>query len=133
VAAQDKANEAGNNEISPDHLLIALFIDPGGLAVRLLAGQGVDVDAVNNAVTLPPRVDEVPVLIPFNGNAKKVLELTFRQALRLGHNYIGTEHILLALFEAEDDGGTLHRLGVDKVRLESELVAALESLSSKSD
>ncbi len=69
----------------------------------------------------------MPVLIPFNGPAKKVLELTFRQALRLGHNYIGTEHILLALYEAEDDDGTLHQLGVDRDRFERELVAALES------
>ena len=80
---------------------------------------------MNKAITLPPRVDDVPVLIPFNGQAKKVLELTFRQALRLGHNYIGTEHILLALYEAEDDDGTLHQLGVDRDRFERELVAAL--------
>ena len=67
------------------------------------------------------------MLIPFNGPAKKALELTFRQALRLGHNYIGTEHILLALYEAEDDDGTLHHLGVDNERFERELVEALES------
>jgi Clp amino terminal domain, pathogenicity island component len=127
VVAQNKANEAGNNEIGPDHLLLALFTDPDGLAAKLLAGQGVDADAVSKSVTLPPRVNDVPVLIPFNGQAKKVLELTFRQALRLGHNYIGTEHILLALYEAEDDDGTLHRLGVNKDRFERELVAALES------
>ena len=65
----------------------------------------------------------MPALIPFNGAAKKVLELTFRQALRLGHNYVGTEHILLALLEAEDDDGPLHRLGVDKDRFECELVS----------
>jgi len=52
--------------------------------------------------------------------------LTFRQALRLGHNYIGTEHILLALLEAEDGDGPLHGLGVDKDRVESDLAAALE-------
>ena len=69
----------------------------------------------------------MPALIPFNGPAKKALELTFRQALRLGHNYIGTEHILLALYEAEDDDGRLHQLGVDKDRFERELVDALES------
>jgi ATP-dependent Clp protease ATP-binding subunit ClpA len=69
----------------------------------------------------------MPALIPFNGPAKKALELTLRQALRLGHNYIGTEHILLALFEAEEDDGALHRLGVDKDRFESELLAALET------
>ncbi len=129
VEAQNKAHDAGNAEIQPAHLLLALFTDPNGLAAKLLAGQGIDADAVGKAITLPERVDDVPVLIPFNGQAKKALELTFRQALRLGHNYIGTEHLLLALHEAEDDDGTLHQLGVDKDRFERELVAALESIS----
>jgi ATP-dependent Clp protease ATP-binding subunit ClpA len=129
VEAQNKAHNAGNAEIQPAHLLLGLFADPNGLAAKLLEGQGIDADKVANAITLPPRVDEVPVLIPFNGQAKKVLELTFRQALRLGHNYIGTEHIFLALYEAEDDDGTLHQLGVDRDRFEQELVAALESIS----
>jgi ATP-dependent Clp protease ATP-binding subunit ClpA len=127
VVAQNKAGEAGNNEIGTDHLVLGLFADPDGLAAKLLAGQGIDADKVNKAVTLPPRVDGVPVLIPFNARAKKALELTFRQALRLGHNYVGTEHLLLALYEAEDDDGTLHRLGVDRDRFERELVDALES------
>ena len=127
VVAQNRANKAGNNEIGPHHLLLGLFSDPDGLAPKLLAGQGVDADKVTRAVTLPPRVDDVPTLIPFNGAAKKVLELTFRQALRLGHNYVGTEHIFLALYEAEDDDGTLHQLGVDRDRFERELVAALET------
>jgi len=127
VVAQNKAHGAGNAEIGSDHLLLALFGEGEGLAVKLLAGQGIDADKVNKAVTLPPRVDDIPVLIPFNGAAKKVLELTFRQALRLGHNYVGTEHILLALYEAEDDDGTLHQLGVDRDRFERELVAALET------
>ena len=64
----------------------------------------------------------MPALIPFSGPAKKVLELTFREALRLGHNYIGTEHILLALLEAEADDGPLHTLGVDKDGVEAEIV-----------
>jgi hypothetical protein len=130
VQAQNKAHGAGNNEIQPAHLLLGLFADPDGLAVKLLAAQGINADAVSEAVTLPPRAEEVPVLIPFNGQAKKVLELTFRQALRLGHNYVGTEHIFLALYEAEDDDGTLHQLGVDKDRFERELVAALASYKS---
>jgi ATP-dependent Clp protease ATP-binding subunit ClpA len=129
VEAQNKAHDAGNAEIQPAHLLLALFTDPNRLAAKLLAGQGIDADAVGKAITLPERVDDVPVLIPFDGQAKKALELTFRQALRLGHNYIGTEHLLLALHEAEDDDGTLHQLGVDKDRFERELVAALESIS----
>ena len=127
VVAQNKAGEAGNNEITPDHLVLGVFADPDGLAPKLLAGQGIDADKVAKAITLPPRVDNRPTLIPFNGQAKKALELTFRQALRLGHNYVGTEHILLALWEAEDEDGTLHRLGVDRDRFERELVAALEA------
>jgi hypothetical protein len=127
VVAQNKAGEARNNEITPDHLLLGLFADPDGLGPKLLAGQGIDAEKVTKAVKLPPRVDDVPTLIPFNGAAKKALELTFRQALRLGHNYVGTEHILLALYEAEDEDGTLHQLGIDRDRFERELVAALEA------
>lgn len=127
VVAQNKAHGAGNNEITPAHLLLALFAESEGLAVKLLAGQGIDADKVNNAVTLPPPAGEVPVLIPFTGEAKKALELTFRQALRLGHNYVGTEHLLLALYEAEEDDGTLHQLGVDRDRFERELVDALQA------
>jgi hypothetical protein len=126
VVAQNKAHGAGNDEITPDHLLLALFDDPNGLAAKLLAGQGVDAAAVAKIVTLPPRVDgDLPALTPFNGPAKKALELTFRQALRLGHNYVGTEHIALALYEVEEDDGPLHRIGVDRDRFESELVTAL--------
>lgn len=130
VVAQNEAQQAGNDEITPDHLLLALFDDPDGLAVKLLAGQGVKAGPVKKAVTLPPRIDgDLPVLIPFSGPAKKVLELTFRQALRLGHNYIGTEHLVLALLEEEDGDGPLHRLGVDKDRFEADLVNALQQYS----
>lgn len=126
VQSQNLAQAAGNPEISPDHLLLALFADPDGLAVKLLAGQGVTADTVTAAVRLPDRTDsELPALTPFDGAAKKVLELTFRQALRLGHNYIGTEHIVLAMLEAEGDDGALHRLGVDRTRFESDLATAL--------
>ena len=132
VVAQNKAREAGNSEITPDHLLLGVFDDPDGLAVKVLAGRGVDAAAVEKAVTLPPRAEgELPALIPFSGSAKKALELTFRQALRLGHNYIGTEHLLLALFEEEDDDGPLHRLGVDKQRFEGDVVKALEQFTKK--
>jgi ATP-dependent Clp protease ATP-binding subunit ClpA len=74
-------------------------------------------------------VDNVPALVPFDAPCRKVLELTFREALRLGHNYIGTEHILLAMLETENDDGPLHRLGVDKARAEAGLIAALQTLT----
>jgi len=129
VQAQNKAHAAGNAEILPAHLILGLFHDPTGLAAKLVADQGIDIAAVGDRVTLPPRVEGVPALIPFDSRAKKALELTFRQALRLGHNYIGTEHILLALYEEEDDDGVLHGLGIDWGRFERELVAALEAFT----
>ena len=90
---------------------------------------------MRSAITLPERSDDVPQLIPFNGPAKKVLELTFREALRLGHNYIGTEHILLALLEQEDGDGPLHSAGVDKARAEADItrILAVDGAAPKSD
>jgi len=129
VESQNKAHAASNDEIQPAHLLLGLFTDPDSLAARLLAGQGVDADTATAAVVLPPAADDMPALIPFSGAARKVLELTFREALRLGHNYIGTEHILLALLEAEGGDGPLHTLGVDKQRTEDEIVEILRSLT----
>ncbi|WP_460359371.1 Clp protease N-terminal domain-containing protein [Mycobacterium sp. ZZG] len=131
VEAQNRAHAAGNPEILPAHLILGLFADPTGLATRLLAGQGVDVTAAAGRVMLPPAVADVPALIPFDTRAKKALELTFRQALRLGHNYVGTEHLLLALYEEEDDDGVLHGLGVDWNRFERELRDALEAFSAQ--
>ena len=78
-----------------------MLSDPGALATVLLQRQDVDTEALRASVVLPPG-GESPALIPFSGPARKVLELTFREALRLGHNYIGTEHLLLALLELED-------------------------------
>ncbi|NOQ99084.1 ATP-dependent Clp protease ATP-binding subunit [Mycolicibacterium fortuitum] len=125
VVSQNTAHEARNTEITPEHLLLALFAEPDGLAAKLLENQGITAEKARAVITLPPAADEVPALIPFSGGAKKALELTFRQALRLGHNYIGTEHILLALAEAEGEDGPLHRLGADPQRFETELADAL--------
>ena len=130
VTAQNKAHEAGNAEITPAHLLSALIVDKHSLAMKLLHQQGVDVERVHEAAPLPPRVNDVPPVVPFNGLSRKILELTFREALRLGHNYIGTEHILLAMLETEDEDGPLRRLGVDKARTEADLIAALHTLTS---
>jgi hypothetical protein len=132
VAAQNAAHMAGNDEITPDHLVLGVLSDPEALVTKLLKAQQVDPESVRAAVTLPPAAEDTadapPQLIPFSGPARKALELTFREALRLGHNYIGTEHLLLALLELEDGDGPLHRAGVDKDRAENDLTAVLESL-----
>jgi hypothetical protein len=127
MAAQNEAHAAGSAEIAPAHLVLGLLSEPEGLGTSAIAGQGVDLDAVRRVATatLPPRADEVPALVPFDAHARKALELTYREALRLGHDHIGTEHVLLALLEAEDGTGVLAGLGVDKARAEADIVAAV--------
>src|SRR5829696_4693187 len=123
INAQNEARAAGNAEIRPDHLVLGLLSEPDSLAAKAIVAQGVALDTVRRTATktLPPPVDKVPELIPFDTRAKKVLELTFRQALRMGHNYIGTEHVLLALLELEDGTGVLAGLGVDKDAAEASI------------
>ncbi|WBB88980.1 Clp protease N-terminal domain-containing protein [Verrucosispora sp. WMMC514] len=130
LASQNEAKAAGNAEITPAHLVLGLLAEPEALAARALAAGGVSVEAVREAATaaLPPSSDEVPDLIPYDTAGKKALELTFREALRLGHNYIGTEHILLALLEQENGEGVLTGLGVDKAAVEANIAAALAKL-----
>ncbi|MCV7196915.1 Clp protease N-terminal domain-containing protein [Mycobacterium angelicum] len=132
VAAQNAAHEAGNTEITPDHLVLGTLSDSAALATVLLQRQKIDTEALRAAVQLPPAGAETPELIPFSGPARKVLELTFREALRLGHNYIGTEHLLLALLELEDGAGPLHQCGANKEQVETDLIAALESITGGS-
>lgn len=129
VAAQNAAHAAANAEITPDHLLLGLVADPAALSSTTLAAQGITADAVRAAIQLPEASEPIPDLIPFDGRARHVLEATFREALRLGHNYIGTEHILLALISAEPEDGVLRRLGVDRQRFEEDLNTALTKLS----
>lgn len=130
VAAQEEAHAAGNDQIRPEHLVLGLLSEPEGLAAKAITAQGVTVDAVRRAATaaLPPPAETVPALIPFDAQAKKALELTFREALRLGHNYVGTEHILLALLEHEDGSGVLTQLGISKERTETDVLAALAAI-----
>jgi hypothetical protein len=130
MASQNEARAAGNAEISPAHLVLGLLAEPEGLAVKVLAAGGVTAEAVREAATaaLPPSAGEAPDLIPYDAAGKKALELTFREALRLGHNYIGTEHILLALLEQEDGEGVLTGLGVEKAAVEAGTAAALAKL-----
>jgi hypothetical protein len=127
MAAQNEARAAGNATIAPAHLVLGLLTEPEGLAAKAIAAQGIDPARVRSTAvaTLPQAVENLPELIPFDGQAQKALELTFRVALRLGHNYIGTEHILLALLDLEDGTGVLAGLGVDRDRVEADVTAAV--------
>jgi hypothetical protein len=129
IAAQNETKAAGGDEIRPEHLVLGLLAEPDSVGARAIVAQGVSLESVRTAVTatLPPALapDAVPALIPFDGPARKTLELTFREALRLGHNYVGTEHILLALLELGDGAGVLDGLGVDKAAAETHITTFL--------
>ncbi|MFD8307934.1 Clp protease N-terminal domain-containing protein [Streptomyces sp. NPDC059690] len=128
MTAHNEAKAAPHTEVVPAHLVLGLLAEPEGLGAKAIAAQGVTLDAVRQAATaaLPPAAEAAPELVPYASDAKKVLELTFREALRLGHNYIGTEHILLALLEFENGTGVLSGLGIGKTAVEAELAKALE-------
>ncbi|MFE3825487.1 Clp protease N-terminal domain-containing protein [Streptomyces sp. NPDC059092] len=132
VGSQNEAHAAGNDEIGTAHLALGLISLPDTLAARAIVAQGVLLDTVRQTATaaLPPRAETMPALVPFDTGAKKVLELTFREALRLGHNFVGTEHILLALLEFEDGTGVLHEAGVDKTASETEITKALAAITA---
>jgi ATP-dependent Clp protease ATP-binding subunit ClpA len=133
VAAQNAARAAEDDEIRPEHLVLGLLSEPNAVAAKTMVAHGIALETVRQIVTasLPPAADEIPDLIPFDAQARKVLELTFREALRIGHNYIGTEHILLALLELENGIGVLSDLGIDKATAEANVAAALAVDSQK--
>src|SRR5215472_14787589 len=132
MAAQEAARAAGSAEIAPPHLVLGLLSEPHGLAAQAIIAQEVTLDRVREAVaaTLPPASGQAPpALIPFDAQAKNVLELTFQEALRLGHNYVGTEHLLLALLELEAGQGPLAGLGLGKAAIEEWVIAAVGTLA----
>ena len=133
VGSQNETRAAGNSEIGIEHLTLGLLAEPAGIAAKAIIAQGVSLDAVREAATaaLPPATGEVPALIPFDAKAKKALELTFREALLLGHNYVGTEHILLALLELEDGTGVLSGLGITKPASQQHIEEALTAVLAK--
>jgi hypothetical protein len=131
VASQEEARNASSPEISPVHLALGLLHEPESLGVQAIKALDVSPETARRTLVghLPPASTEIGALIPFDADAKKVLELTFRQALRLGHNYVGTEHILLALLEHEDGAGTLTGLGLTRDAVEAHVVRTLAMLT----
>ncbi len=131
VSAQNETRAAGNQEITTDHLLLGLLDEPEGVAALALADQGIELGSLREAVTrrLRAPTPETPALIPFDAGAKAALQLTFEHSARLGHTYVGTEHILLALAEAEGGDGPLTAAGLDVARAEQFVVTAVKTVS----
>jgi hypothetical protein len=116
LKASNEGRNRGHDQIGTEHLVLGLLAEWEGLAGKAIEAQGVSYDAVHAAAgaALPPGSEPRPYHIPFTAGMKKVRELTVREALRLGHNYIGTEHMLLGLLEAAEEPGAqiLTGLGV---------------------
>jgi len=135
VAAQNEARAAGNDHICPAHLLLGLLSEPAALAAQAILAQGVPLATVQAAAqtALPPRAGQVPDLVPFNPRSKKALNLSFREALRMGASDVGTEHILLALLELDDGEGVLAGLGVGKAAVEATITSAMAAGTGAGD
>ena len=129
VLAQEEARMLNHNYIGTEHILLGLIHEGDGGAARSLESLGISLDAVRQQVEeIIGRGQQAPSgHIPFTPRAKKVLELSLREALQLGHGYIGTEHILLGLLR-EGDGAAaqvLVTLGADLNRVLRQVIQLL--------
>jgi ATP-dependent Clp protease ATP-binding subunit ClpA len=126
VLAQEEARLLNHGFIGTEHILLGLVGEGEGLAAQALAGLEISLQAVRDAVEemIGPAEGEPIGSPPFTLRAKKVLELSLREALQLGHNYIGTEHMLLGLVR-EGDGVAAHvlvDLGADLLRVRQQVL-----------
>jgi ATP-dependent Clp protease ATP-binding subunit ClpC len=131
VLAQDEARRLKHNYIGTEHILLGLLREEEGLAARVLESVNVTADQVRGEVArIVGEGDEVTTgQIPFTPRTKKVLELSLREALGLGHNYIGTEHILLGIVR-ENEGVAARILldsGADAEKIRNEVIRMLSS------
>jgi ATP-dependent Clp protease ATP-binding subunit ClpA len=137
VLAQDEARALKHNYIGTEHILLGLLREEEGLAARVLESLDITVEEVRAQVArIVGQGDEVTTgQIPFTPRAKKVLELALREALSLGHNYIGTEHVLLGLVR-ENEGVAariLLDLDADDEKIRAQVVSLLSGGSRRSE
>ena len=126
VLAQEEARMLNHNYIGTEHILLGLIHEGEGVAAKALESLGISLEAVREQVQeIIGQGQQAPTgHIPFTPRAKKVLELSLREALQLGHNYIGTEHILLGLIR-EGEGvaaQVLVKLGADLYRVRQQVI-----------
>jgi ATP-dependent Clp protease ATP-binding subunit ClpA len=129
VLAQEEARRLNHNYIGTEHILLGLLSEGEGVAAKALESLGISLEVVRVQVQETIGQGQVTPTghIPFTPRAKKVLELSLREALQLGHNYIGTEHILLGLIR-EGEGvaaQVLAAVGADHTRVREQVVRLL--------
>ena len=134
VLAQEEARLLNHNYIGTEHILLGLISEGEGVAAKALESLGISLEAVRQQVEeiIGTGSSSPQGHIPFTPRAKKVLELSLREALQLGHNYIGTEHILLGLIR-EGEGvaaQVLQKLGADLGRVRQQVIQLLSGYGS---
>ena len=129
VLAQEEAGLLNHNFIGTEHILLGLIHEGEGVAAKALGSFGVSLEAVREKVAerTGPAGSSTTGPAPFTPRAKKVLELSLREALQLGHNYIGTEHMLLGLVAETEGAGAqiLVSLGADLSRVRLQVIQLL--------
>lgn len=122
VLSQEEARNQEVNYIGTEHVLLGLLREEEGLASRTLTRLGVTAEGIRSRIIDRPmnKKIEAPSQIPFTPRAKKVLEQALREALTLGHNYIGTEHILLGLTRERE--GLANEILEDEFKLDTESI-----------
>ncbi|MDO5752937.1 ATP-dependent Clp protease ATP-binding subunit [Arthrobacter sp.] len=135
VLAQEEARMLNHNYIGTEHILLGLIHEGEGVAAKALESLNISLDGVREQVQeIIGQGQQAPSgHIPFTPRAKKVLELSLREALQLGHNYIGTEHILLGLIR-EGEGvaaQVLVKLGADLGRVRQQVIQLLSGYQGK--
>ena len=135
VLAQEEAKLLNHNYIGTEHILLGLIHEGEGVAAKALESLGINLDSVREQVQeIIGQGQQAPTgHIPFTPRAKKVLELSLREALQLGHSYIGTEHLLLGLIR-EGEGvaaQVLTKLGADTNRVRQQVIQLLSGFQGK--
>ncbi|MDP8959903.1 MAG: ATP-dependent Clp protease ATP-binding subunit, partial [Actinomycetota bacterium] len=135
VLAQEEARLLNHNYIGTEHILLGLIHEGEGVAARALESLGINLDSVRHQVVeiIGQGAQSPSGHIPFTPRAKKVLELSLREALQLGHNYIGTEHILLGLIR-EGEGvaaQVLQKLGADLPKVRQTVIQLLSGVQGE--
>ena len=135
VLAQEEARRLDHDYIGTEHILLGLIREGEGVAAKALESLGISLQAVRQQVeqTIGQGRQAPPGHIPFTPRVKKVLELSKREAMQLGHNYIGTEHILLGVIR-EGEGPAaqvLVNLGGDLNRVRQQVIQLLHGYQGK--
>ena len=135
MLAQEESRRSCHNHVGTEQMLLGIIGEGTGLAARMLRSHGMDLKTTRGEVAklIGRGEDQVGVEIPFTPRAKKVLDDSQAQAVELGHNYIGTEHLLLALLKETDDvaAKVFENMTIDREKVRTEMLEAISDQDNK--